>query len=283
MPPIALLFLVGSALSHAAWNIRLKTTKDPERAAANAVIVPGLAVGLTLAAAWVTGLAQLPFNVILLGIAAGVAELAYFMWLSRAYSKAPISVVYPLVRGVNPIVAILIGVSLLGESLRGGQPFGVLFVVIGLFAVQPPIGGRHTPFAPEAILFAVGAGIFSALGSAIERMGVLASDPLTFLGLTWGITSVLYYMVARRRNTNQRPTAGLALTGTLIIFGHLLVMGAFAVAPLSIVVPLRESAILLVSGWGLFRLRDASDRRAVVFRAVGALAILFGAILIALG
>jgi uncharacterized membrane protein len=283
MPPIALLFLVGSAFSHAAWNIRLKTTNDPERAAANAVIVPGLAVGSVLAAAWATGATQLPFDVILLGIAAGVAELAYFMWLSRAYSKAPISVVYPLVRGVNPIVAILIGVSLLGETLHGGQPFGVLLVIMGLFAVQPPFSSRHTPVAPEAILFAVGAGIFSALGSAIERMGVLASDPLTFLGLTWGITSVLYYMVARQRKTHQRPTADLALTGTLIIFGHLLVMGAFAVAPLSIVVPLRESAILLVSGWGLLRLRDASDRRAVVFRAVGALAILFGAILIALG
>ena len=90
-------------------------------------------------------------------------------------------------------------------------------------------------------------------------------------------------MVAVRRTNTQRPTASLALTGALIIFGHLLVMGALAVAPLSIVVPLRESAILLVSGWGLLRFRDAAGRRAALQRAAGALVILLGAILIALG
>lgn len=283
MPPIALLLLVGSAISHAAWNIRLKTTRDPERAAANAVIAPGIAVGLTLLVAWAAGFAQLTSDVMFLGVAAGVAELAYFMWLARAYSRAPISVVYPIVRGVNPIVAIFIGVTLLGETLQGGQPIGLLLVIAGLFAIQPPTGSGRSRVAPEAIFIAVGAGTFSAFGSAIERMGVLASDPLTVLGLTWGITSIMYFLVAKRRNAHQRPTAGLALTGALVIFGHLLVMGAFAVAPLSIVVPLRESAILLVSGWGLFRMRDASDRRAVFFRAVGALAILLGAIIIALG
>jgi hypothetical protein len=75
----------------------------------------------------------------------------------------------------------------------------------------------------------------------------------------------------------------LALTGSLIIGGHLLVMAAFAIAPLSVVVPLRESAILLVSGWGLLRAREASSAAQIALRASGAIAIVSGAALIALG
>ncbi len=267
-------------MSHAAWNIRLKRSRDPEQAAATAVIPPGIAVGAALTLAWAAGLVQLPLEVLLLGVAAGAAELAYFLTLARAYGGAPISVIYPLVRGVNPLVAIFIGIALLGETLHGSQPYGVALVVIGLFIIQPPF---RTGAAPRAIAFAVTAGIFSAIGSGIERSGVLASDPLTFLSLTWGVTGLLYLVVAVRRTNTQRPTASLVLTGALIIFGHLLVMGALAVAPLSIVVPLRESAILLVSGWGLLRFRDAAGRRAALLRAAGALVILLGAILIALG
>ena len=55
----------------------------------------------------------------LLGAAAGLAELAYFVSLARAYAGAPISVVYPVVRGINPLLAVLVGTALLGERLVG--------------------------------------------------------------------------------------------------------------------------------------------------------------------
>ncbi|MEI6849390.1 MAG: hypothetical protein WCK50_05185, partial [bacterium] len=141
MPPIAILFLAGSAVVHAAWNIRLKGAVDPERAAATAVITPGLVAGAALTAAWAVGAVAISRNTLLLGVAAGFAELLYFMTLARAYAGAPISVIYPLVRGINPLMAVLIGTSLLGETLKGGQPFGIALVVIGLFTIQPPWQG----------------------------------------------------------------------------------------------------------------------------------------------
>jgi len=283
MPPIAIFFLAGSAVVHAAWNIRLKGAADPERAAATAVITPGLIAGAALATAWATGAVVISVNTLLLGVAAGLAELLYFMTLARAYAGAPISVVYPLVRGINPLMAVLIGTSLLGETLKGGQPLGIALVVIGLFIIQPPWQGLRARVPLSALGFAVAAGLLSATGSAIERVGVLETGPIEFLCITWGITSLLYLLVAQRQRNSRRPTSSLALTGTLIIFGHLLVMAAFAVAPLSVVIPLRESAILLVSGWGLFRMREARSRKTALLRAVGSLTILLGAVTIALG
>lgn len=283
MPFVALLCVAGSAVAHAAWNIRLKGTRDPETAANLAVITPGLIAGaLTLSAAWV-GFVHLSPAAALLSLAAGVAELAYFIMLARAYAGAPISVIYPIVRGVNPLVAVTIGTLLLGERLIGGQPWGVLLIIGGLVALRPPWEGLRQGISGSALLFALSAGVLSAGGSAIERLGVLEIGPLPFLGATWGVTGFLYLLVARQRQVTWVTTPGLALTGSLIIGGHLLVMAAFSLAPLSVVVPLRESAILLVSGWGLLRAREARTRAQVALRLLGAIAIVVGAVMIALG
>ncbi|MEI6155893.1 MAG: hypothetical protein WCP88_01665 [bacterium] len=283
MPIAALFFIAGSAAAHAAWNIRLKGTGDPETAANLAVITPGLIAGALVLGAWGTGLVQITPAAGALGLAAGVAELAYFMALARAYAGAPISVVYPIVRGINPLVAVAIGTLLLGERLIGSQPWGVALIIAGLVALRPPWQGLLEGISGIALLFAIAAGILSAGGSAIERLGVLEAGPLPFLGITWGVTGLLYLIVAQRKGLVWKTTPNLALTGSLIIGGHLLVMAAFAVAPLSVVVPLRESAILLVSGWGLLRAREASSAAQIALRASGAVAIVAGAVLIALG
>ena len=283
MPIAALLFVAGSAAAHAAWNIRLKGTGDPETAANLAVITPGLIAGALALGAWGLGLVQITPIAAALGVAAGTAELAYFMALARAYAGAPISVVYPIVRGINPLVAVSIGTLLLSERLIGAQPWGVILIIAGLVALRPPWQGLRQGISGTALLFAIGAGVLSAGGSAIERLGVLEAGPLPFLGITWGVTGLLYLIVAQRKGLVWKTTPNLALTGSLIIGGHLLVMAAFAVAPLSVVVPLRESAILLVSGWGLLRARETSSAAQIALRASGATAIVAGAVLIALG
>ena len=283
MPIAAILFIAGSAVAHAAWNIRLKGTGDPETAANLAVITPGLLAGAIVLGAWGLGLVQITPTAAVLGVAAGAAELAYFMTLARAYAGAPISVVYPIVRGINPLVAVGIGTLLLNEQLIGAQPWGVVLIIIGLVALRPPWQGLRAGISGVALLFAIAAGVLSAGGSAVERLGVLEAGPLPFLGLTWGVTGLLYLVVAQRRGLVWKTTPNLALTGSLIIGGHLLVMAAFAVAPLSVVVPLRESAILIVSGWGLLRAREASSPVQILLRVTGAVAIVSGAVLIALG
>ena len=283
MPIAALLLIAGSAAAHAAWNIRLKGTGDPETAANLAVITPGLLAGVLVLGAWGAGLVQISPRAAVLGLAAGVAELAYFMALARAYASAPISVVYPIVRGINPLVAVGIGTLLLSEQLIGTQPWGVLLIILGLVALRPPWQGLRQGISGAALLFTIAAGALSAGGSAIERLGVLEAGALPFLGLTWGVTGLLYLLIAQRRGLVWKTTPNLALTGSLIIGGHLLVMAAFAIAPLSVVVPLRESAILLVSGWGLLRAREASSPMQILLRVSGAVAIVSGAVLIALG
>ena len=75
---------------------------------------------------------------------------------------------------------------------------------------------------------------------------------------------------------------GRAAVGGLVTVGaYLLVLVAFRFAPLTAVAPVRESAIVLVSGWGSFRLGEAATRRAGLGRLAAAAMIVVGAILLA--
>jgi uncharacterized membrane protein len=78
----------------------------------------------------------------------------------------------------------------------------------------------------------------------------------------------------------DRRTA--AVGGILTVFAYMLVLVAFRLAPLTAVAPLRESAVVLASGWGALGLRETSGRRATVVRIGAAALIVTGAILLAL-
>lgn len=55
------------------------------------------------------------------------------------------------------------------------------------------------------------------------------------------------------------------------------VLFALSIAPLAIIAPLRESAIVLVTAWGIWRLQE---RRGAWLRVGGALAIVGGIVLL---
>jgi len=63
------------------------------------------------------------------------------------------------------------------------------------------------------------------------------------------------------------------MVGVLMTAAYFMILFALSVAPLAVVAPLRESAIVLVTAWGIWRLRE---RRGAWLRMAGAVAILGG-------
>jgi drug/metabolite transporter (DMT)-like permease len=59
---------------------------------------------------------------------------------------------------------------------------------------------------------------------------------------------------------------------------YLLILVAFRLAPLIVVTPVRESAVVLVSGWSVWKLRERHRMR---WRLAGTLGVLLGIILVA--
>lgn len=293
MDPLVFALVAGAAVLHVAWNVLLKTAGDPLRAAAIGmtsgalVIIPGATIGWFL-----IGRPPIPQEALVLGVASGVFEAGYFGFLAAAYRRGDLSVVYPIARGTAPLLAVAVGIGILGERLGPAGIVGVGALLVGLLTLQRPWrflrpSGRA---GDPAVMFALAAGVMIAGYSAIDRVGTRVVAPWLYAALIWAFGVLflwMYVWLGRLFARSAAPPgpfdARRAAIGGLITFAaYMLILVAFSVAPLTAVAPLRESAIVLASGWGTLRLGEGADRREVVRRVGASALVVVGAILLAI-
>jgi len=137
VPLSVLPLLLLAAICHAAWNALLKESGNPVVLAARAVAWgTGLSFPFVAAAWFLHGRPGLPAAAWALALISAAAELVYFIFLSTAYQRGDLSVVYPLARGSAPVLAVLVGVILFGERLHPFAVVGVLLVLtLGYFVI----------------------------------------------------------------------------------------------------------------------------------------------------
>lgn len=300
MDPAIIALVALSAVMHVAWNVRLKTSGDPLRAATVGMLAGTLAiVPIGAVAWWVAGRPTLPLDGVALGILSGTVEGVYFILLSAAYRQGDLSIVYPIARGTAPLLAVAFGVGILGERLGVEGSVGVVALVAGFLLLQRPwrvlrarrtVAGSGPGRAVDpSIAYALATGVTIATYSAIDRVGTRLIEPLTYAAILWVMTTVV--LVAWMRLRARRPIfdAGpaevrrSAVGGWLTLGAYLCILVALSVAPLSGVAPLRESATVFAAAWGSVRLGEASDRGELGRRVGASALIVVGALLLAIG
>jgi drug/metabolite transporter (DMT)-like permease len=278
--PLAVLPLVLlAAVFHAAWNALLKASENPLSLATRA-LTWGTIVSLPpVAVAWLlTGRPGLPWAGWLLALASAFLELIYFITLSTAYRRGELSVVYPIARGTAPLLAVLVGLLLLGERLHAIALLGVIALLGGIWAIRRPAA------AGSALWPALLTGVMIAAYTSLDRIGVRLGSPWVYGWLLWLFGAILligYTTVRRVPGSRLTDEPGVSvIVGVLMTAAYFMILFALSVAPLAIVAPLRESAIVLVTAWGVWRL---GERRGAWLRLSGALAIVAGIALLTLG
>ena len=291
MSPLVIGLVAISAVLHVAWNVRLKTAGDPLRAATVGMLAASVGIiPAGIVAWWWSGAQPLPIEGVALGIVSGVIEAAYFVLLSAAYRRGDLSVVYPIARGSAPLLAVAIGLVVLGERLGVTGWLGVALSIAGFLVLQQPWRalrghGAHDP----SIAFALATGVTIATYTAVDRVGTRLIEPLTYAAILW-LTASLALVVWIRfvagggiltdgRDEIRRSAVG----GWLTLGAYLLVLIALSVAPLSGVAPLRESAAVFAAAWGSVRMGEAATRVETVRRVGASVLIVGGAILLAVG
>jgi uncharacterized membrane protein len=302
---------------HATWNVLLKTATDPLRTAGRSMFVGAcVLVPVALVGWWVSDQPAIPGDAWRLSFISGLLEAAYFIFLSAAYRRGDLSLVYPIARGTAPVLAVGAGVLVLGERLELAGWIGVALLLIGILGLQKPWAilrrssqlPRHSR---EAAGFALLTGITIASYSAVDRDGARLINPLLYAGMLQAFMTIfllIWIGLAVLRDGNgraswttdaddERPAASSSsgllgrllrrvwiragIGGLITVAAYLIVLIAYRYAPLTAVAPLRESAIVIISGWGTFRLKEASGRQDATIRIGLAAVVVCGAVLLA--
>src|SRR5512139_83843 len=141
--------VILSAILHAVWNALVKSAGDR-----TLTMVAIRTAGLIL------GLAALPFvdwpaaeSWKWLALTAAVM-FAYYALLIRSYGAGDMSVVYPLARGLAPVLTTIAAFLAIGEALSPGQVVAVVMISLGIMALSFGAGARRA-----AVGFALATGV----------------------------------------------------------------------------------------------------------------------------
>ena len=268
--------VILSALAHPAWNAIVKSANDRVMA-----MVAIRCVGLVL------GLAILPFvdwpaapAWKWLALTAFV-QFGYYALLIRSYDIGDMSVVYPLARGLAPVLTTLAAFLAIDEALSAAQLGAVLLISFGIMVLSFGAGA-----SPAAVLFALATGATVAAYSFLAGMGVRTGGTVlgfqAWLEIVNGVVMVGFALLTRRAafvDYARCHAATGVLAGVLSVVGFLAYLAAANSLPLGPITALRETSVIFGAVIGTFVLKEGFGPRRItaasmVVVGIGLLAVL---------
>lgn len=253
MRPLSVALVLLSALSHLYWNYQAK--KSPAPAAFTFWL---MGMGAVLAApfglTFSTHQAISPIGWACVG-GTGLLYAAYYFLLARGYHHDDLSRVYPIARGVAPAATAVWGVLFYREHPSLAGWLGITAVSGGVLLLCGPPGWpkkRGAPLPMAGILAAIGTGLCTSGYSAVDKLGVRHVDPALYLALTFAAGALAQGAILWQRGGPQplltelrRAGATVWLAAAASAGGYLLILLVLKSEPISYVVPLRSTAVLL--------------------------------------
>ena len=252
--------ILSAALLHAVWNAIVKAAIDRTTTlglVALGHVLPGLVMVILL---------PLPSAQSFFFIALStLVHFGYFYFLGRAYHHGDLSVVYPIARGIVPVLVSLWAFLFLGEvlPLLVWVGIGLIISAILLSNWKALRAGVGLP----ALLLSLCAGLCISVYSLVDGVGVRVSGS-TLSYWAWG--AFLHLFIAAFCGWRKRETlAQLKLqTWTIGILGGMVSMTAYGMvlyaknfAPLGAVSALRETSVIFATLIGLWVLKEGNWKR----------------------
>ena len=252
------LVVLAAAVTHAVWNAIAHGIKDQTLAFA-LIGVGGIVAAIPLII--VTTLPRSSGWPYLLGSVA--IHVFYVLLLMQCYRLGEFSQVYPLARGVSPLVVTILAAVFVHEHLALAQIGGVIIISAGLaflvFAGRRP--GRG------AFLAAVGTGLTIAAYTTVDGVGVrLSESPVGYIGWLILLQSlcVPMFALARRRNVLLKQPRRILLSGlaagALSVLAYGLVLWAQTQGALAPIAALRETSVIFGAIIGTLVFREPFGR-----------------------
>jgi drug/metabolite transporter (DMT)-like permease len=278
LDPLVVALVLLAAVLHASWNAVLKVASD--RVTTSAVMnLTGLAVG-GLLAFFVAPPAPPSWIFILLSVA---IHFAYFVFLLGSYRYGDLSQVYPLARGVAPLIVAFVSPWLIGEHLSRVQLAGVVLLCLGILslAFNRMRWRELVDWKPVVLALATGGSI--AAYTVVDGLGVRVSGSpggyIAWLFMLDGISmaAVAAYLRGRGLGPAVRSIWKPAVLGGLVaMLAYGIVIWCYSLGAIAPIAALRETSVVIAAAIGTIVLREPFGRWRILaasFCAIGILAI----------
>ena len=286
MTLFALALVLSSAFFHATWNL---FTKHAGGGAIFIWLFATLAAILYAPLAVVVVILQQPHigadELLFMG-GSVVLHLAYFLLLGQGYRVGDLSLVYPLSRGIGPMLATVAAIGFFGERPSLLALSGAVLIGFGVFFLAGSPGKIRESETVPAVAYAALIGVLIASYTLWDKHAVsaLLIPPILYDWTNYLGRAVLLAPFALRRQEQVRATwvahrleaVGAALLSPL---SYILVLTALVISPVSYVAPAREISILIGAALGARLLAEEHASR----RLAAAGAIVLGVLALALG
>ena len=289
MTTLALGLVLLSALAHASWNLLLKRSSNQEAfvwwllVADSLLLLPLGAVLL-----WLYPITQPGWWLVLATV---VLHIFYFVLLGRGYARADLSLVYPIARGLGPMLVPALAVALLDEQVSPPAVVGIGSIVVGIYLVSWWGRFRQLFRQPLALLrdpgvrYAILTGLTIAAYALVDKRGVGHVQPFLYmylltLGCALGLAPYILGSQGRAAVVQVWRSSAwtIVAAGLLTFLAYGLVLTAFSISRVSYVAPAREVGIVVGVLLGIFVLKEPFGAG----RLLGSSFILLGLVFIAL-
>ena len=271
MTAVSLILVLLAAVAHASWNLLLKRADDPEVFAwcllvvATVLLAPLGVVLFFYNSVDVTGLWFILATIAL--------HVLYFNLLARGYVQGDLSLVYPVARGMGPMLVPVLAVVFLNEKIEPLAIGGIAAIIGGIYTIS--WWGNFHQLLRSPLLFlksagmryAVLTGLTIAVYSIVDKEGVGHVQPLLYMYfLTIGTAAmlapyVLFHKGVKSVRTEWRANAvPITIAGLFTFAAYGLVLTAFSLSRVSYVAPAREVGIVIGVMLGVFLLKEPFGR-----------------------
>lgn len=242
---IAITLVLISAFMHATWNAVVRAGSSRFMTLA---MVDGTALVICLLALPLVSVPSLEvWGYILVSVG---LNTVYRLFLIKAYETGDFGQVYPVMRGIPPVLVALFSYFMLHEQLSREALAGVVLICVGIISLT--FVRRMTAQMLKPILMAVCAGAFIAAYTVVDAKGVRASETVlqyiiyltVFQSIPIPVLAFFKERPALARAIRGHWQVGL-LGGVFYLASYGLVLFALSLDAVAKVSALRETSVII--------------------------------------
>jgi drug/metabolite transporter (DMT)-like permease len=276
---LATVLVLLAAVLHATWNTLVKFSGE------RLLVIASMdTVALLFAVLMVGFVTPPPFEVWPWMLASAGFELLYRVLLIRAYRVGDLGLVYPLMRGLSPLVVLGLTLFFAGEQLSTQQILGILLIPCGMACLLwHGGGGERLPWSMLPVVGLIGLciGCYTWIDGQALKLGVHPLDYLVWLTLISAWPFPLLAVSNKRHAFTafwcEQWRLGLSV-GVCVLLSYALVLWAMQIGSVAEAAALREVSVVLVVLFGMRYLKEPFGRP----RLIACGLVLFGMLLMKL-